>query len=66
MLARLSAVVQDVGIVATDILKGIGKDGHSVEGSLFVDASCKSNNGGSEPRVVDGDGAEGVAENVAK
>jgi len=38
MLARLSAVVQDVCVVATGILKGIGKDGHSVEGFLFVDA----------------------------
>jgi hypothetical protein len=64
MLSRLSAVVQDVFVVAPGILKGIGKDGHSVKGSLVVDAIGEGKYGGSEPRGVEGDGAEGIAEDV--
>jgi hypothetical protein len=41
MWARGAQVVQDVFIVATNILKGIGEDGHSVEGFLRVNAIGK-------------------------
>ena len=60
MLARLSAVAQDFFVVATGILKGIGKDGHAVKGFFFIDAFSKSKDGGSEPRGVDCDGVEGI------
>lgn len=38
MFAVPAAVVQDVLVRAASILKGISKDGHSVESTLFVDA----------------------------
>jgi hypothetical protein len=34
MLACLTAVVQDVVVIATGILKGVRKDGHAVEGAV--------------------------------
>src|SRR5262245_30766698 len=38
MLARLSQMVQDVGVVAAGIFEGVGKDGEAVEGPVTVDA----------------------------
>jgi hypothetical protein len=64
MRARLTAVVQHVFVFVTSVLKGIGKDGHSVEGFLFVDTFCKSKENGRQPIWVKRDGAEGVTEDV--
>jgi hypothetical protein len=58
MLARLSAVVEDVVVIATSILQRIGKDGHSVKGFLDVDAVGERNDCGSEQEGVECDGAE--------
>ncbi|HEV3440275.1 MAG TPA: hypothetical protein VG122_23175 [Gemmata sp.] len=66
MLARLSAVVQDIFVVTLCVLKGIGQDGHSVKGFLGVDAVGERNDCGSEPGGVEGDGAEWVAEDVTE
>ena len=66
MLARLSAMVQDVFVVTSGVLKGITKDRHSVKGFLFVDASGERMDCGREPRLVEGDGAEWVAEDVTQ
>src|SRR4051812_43248989 len=66
MLTRLTAVVEDVFVVATGVLKCIGEDRHPVKGTLLVDVFGKSDDGGSQPRRVDGDGAEGVAEDVSQ
>ena len=60
MLTRLSAVVQDIVVVATGVLKGFGKDRHSVEGFLGVDARGEDEDVGRKPGGVDGDGAEQV------
>ena len=66
MLAWLSAVVQHFFVVATGILKGIGEDGHSVKGFIGVDASGKGKDGRCEPGAVEGDRAEGVADDFTK
>ena len=66
MLARLTAMVQDVGVGAATFFKGVGKDRHSVKCFFIVDRLGEVLNGGGEPDGVEGDGAEGVAEDVAK
>src|ERR1700722_13118570 len=65
MLARFSAVVQHVFIVAPSVLKSVSRNGHAVEGFLLVDTIGKSKDGGSEPGNIEGDGEERVAENFA-
>ncbi len=62
----LSAVAEDVLVVAPGILKGIGQNGHAVEGTLGVDSAGEGNDGGREPNWVKGDGAEGVAEDITE
>ena len=61
MDTRLSAVVQDVLVLAPSILKGISKDWETIKGTLGVDAFGERENGGGEPGGIEGDGAEGVA-----
>ncbi len=61
-----SAMGNERLIVATGIHQGIGKNGHSVEGSLVIYGLRKVDDGGREPASVDGDGAEEVAEDVAE
>ena len=61
-----SAMGDDFLTVATGIHQGIGKNGHSVEGSFLVNGVGYIDDGGCEPTRVDGDGAEGVAEDVTK
>jgi hypothetical protein len=39
MLTRLSAMVQDVGIVTTRVFKSITKDWHILKAALMVDMS---------------------------
>jgi hypothetical protein len=53
-------------IVATGIRQGIGKNGHAVEGSFFVNRMRQIDNRRSEPMRVDGDATEGVAEDVTE
>jgi hypothetical protein len=64
-LVRVAAVVQGVGIVAASVLKGVGQNRHSIKGTLFVNTVGKSEGIGREPRGVNGDKTEGVAENVS-
>src|SRR5579872_1640174 len=69
MHTRLAAVVQDVGVQATGILQGIGKNWHSVEGPLIVDGLGDSLDRAvvpGEPDGVDRDGPERVAEEVVQ
>jgi hypothetical protein len=40
-----SAMVQDVGVLATGVLQSIGKDGHSIKCFFFIDALSESENG---------------------
>lgn len=66
MLARLPAVGEDVVVIATRVLKGIGEDWHPVKGTVFVDAGGERPNIGRKPRRFNGDRAEGIAEDVPK
>ena len=67
--AVASAVVQYVGIVATSICQGVGKNWHSVESTIIVNALCDFNNRPivpSEPSGVDSGRTKGVGENVSE
>jgi hypothetical protein len=65
MLTRLAAVVQDVGVIASGVLKCVGKNRHLVEHTLSVDVLGKLHDGGREPRGFNGDGTEGIANNIS-
>src|SRR5580700_872731 len=65
MNARLSAVISDVLVVATGILKGISEDRHRGEVARIVHLLGKGEDGGSEPRRVESDGVEWIAEYAA-
>src|SRR5262245_32283404 len=54
-----AAVVEDVFVVASGILKGIGQDRHPVERLLLVNAASQCLHVRREPRKIDGDVAEG-------
>jgi hypothetical protein len=62
MLPWLAAVIQNVGIGATGFFQSISQDGHTVKGTLVVDALgyllYRAVVPG-EPSGVDGDGAKG-------
>jgi len=45
-------VIQNLLVIASGILKGIGKDGKAAEGFLFVDAKGECKDGGSAPGKV--------------
>ena len=64
MLTWLSAVDQDAPMVASRLLQGIGQLRHPVESSVVVDSLGQFNHGGRQPRRLDGEGLEGVAEDV--
>ncbi len=66
MLIGLTAVVQDVLILATRIHQRIGKDRHSVKGTVLVDAFGQGKNGGRKPSGVEGDGTKEIAEDVSE
>jgi hypothetical protein len=66
MFARLTAMKKDIRIFATRFLQSIRKNGHSVKRFVCVDAISKRNDSGSEPSGVNGNRAEGVADNVPK
>ena len=61
---RSSAVVENIGVFAPGILESVGEDRKAVEGSIGVDAFGEGKDGRGEPGWVEGDGAEGVAEDV--
>ncbi len=59
-------MIENIGVVASGILKGICQNWHPVEGTVSVDAFGKGNNSGGEPRGVNEDGPEGVAKDVSE
>ncbi len=61
-----AAVVQDVFVVATCILKGVGQDRHPVEGTLGVDAFGECGHVRSQPSGIDGHRAEGVTNDLTQ
>jgi hypothetical protein len=60
-----AAVGEDVGVVATGVLKGVSEDQQPVERQLGVDARGEGQDGGRELGRVEVDWAEGVAEDVS-
>jgi hypothetical protein len=66
MLARLPAVVQDVGIIAAGVFEGVGEDGQAVEGAVIVDALCQSDGVSCSPRKIRVGGTKRIAGNVAE
>ena len=62
MLARLPAMVQDVGVIAASVFEGIGEDGQAVEGAVVVDGLSQGGDVRRSPGGVERDGAEGIAE----
>src|SRR5262249_33529804 len=66
VLARLSAMVQDFGVIATSLLESGGENGQAVEGTLIVDGLCEGGDVCCSPGRSDGDRAERVAEEVAE
>src|ERR1700687_5336346 len=60
-----TAVIQDVGIVAASVFKGISENKKAVmveragrKVAVFVGGLCQSNNGWDDPSGVEGNGAE--------
>jgi hypothetical protein len=66
MLARLPAVVQDIGIVAAGVFESVSKDGEAVEGSVIVDGLGQGGDVRRSPGGVERDGAEKGSEDAAK
>ncbi len=66
MLARLPAVFQHIDIRAAGIFQRIRQDWHAVVGPVVVDGLREGGDIAGEPGRGDGDGPEGVAEDVSK
>ncbi len=64
--AVAAAVGQDVFVLASRVLEGVGQDRQSVEGTLLVDALGEQSDGGCEPGRVERDRTERIAEDVAE
>ena len=65
MLRRLSAMVQDVGIIAAGVFEGVGEDGKAVEGAIVVDGLGKGGDVRCSPGGIERDGTKWVAQNIA-
>src|SRR5207248_894671 len=61
-----AAVIENAGLFAAGVFAGVRENWQAVEGPLGVDAAGQCNDGGRAPRVIEGDGAERVAEDVAE
>jgi hypothetical protein len=55
MLARLPAVVQDVGVIAAGVFEGVGEGGETVESPVVLDCLGQLADGEGEPRWVHGE-----------
>ena len=60
VLARLPAVVQDVGVVAAGVFEGVGEDGQAIEGTFVVDGLSQGGDVAGEPRLFDSHGTEWI------
>ena len=66
-------VGEDVGVVAASVFESVGEDGEPLwveraggQEPLLVGGGREGRDGGRSPSRVEGDGAEGVADNVAE
>jgi len=62
MLGWRATVGQDVGVGAARRFEGVGEDGEAVEAPLLIDAPAEPDHGGRELSLIEGRGAERVAE----
>ena len=69
MQASGAAVGQEVGVGTAGVFEGVGQGGQAVEGTVGVEGPGEAGDGAvvpGESGVIDGDGAEGIAEYVAE
>ena len=73
MRAGTAEMPEDVGVVAPGFFQGIGKDGEAVgiefarwKGALIVGELSEGEYGRDEPVGVDGDGAEGISDDLTE
>ena len=61
-------MVQDVGVVAASVFEGVGEDRQAVEGARrrSLVRSCERTIVPRKPSKVDGNGIEGIANNVTE
>jgi hypothetical protein len=59
-------MAQDFRVGTSGFFQGVGEDAHLVKGAVDVDCLRESFHLGGEPRGVDGDGAERIAEDVTE
>src|SRR5262245_835511 len=67
--AGAAAVVENLRVGAAGFLQSVGKDRHDVVAAVVVDGLGQLGDGAvvpGEPSGIDGRGAEGIAEDVAK
>jgi hypothetical protein len=64
--ARPATVVVNGHFLTPGILEGVGEDGHRGEVAGVVHALSEQSGGGGAPGGLEGNGAEGVAEDVAE
>lgn len=60
-----AAMIEDRRIIAAGVHEGIGEDRHAVEGTVLVDAARDPDGVRGSPARVEGNGSEGVREEVA-
>ncbi|WP_157469202.1 hypothetical protein [Gemmata sp. SH-PL17] len=66
MLTGLPAVIEDVIVITTGVLEGVGQDRHQVKGTILVNAFGKGANDRGKPRRFECDRTKGVAEDVTE
>jgi hypothetical protein len=69
MLARLTAVSQDIDVLAAGLFESVGQDRQAVEGTVIVNGPSEFHDGAFLPPEDGGvrrGGPEGVTENIPK
>ena len=61
-----ATVDKDIHVHAAGSLQRVGENGHAVEYAVGVNGGCYGENFGRAPSGIDGDGAEGVAGDIAE
>jgi hypothetical protein len=65
MRAVAPAMGEHIRVVATGFLQRVGQDWQAAERAIGVDAVGEREDRGRAPARIDGDGAEGIAEDVS-
>src|SRR5436189_3389499 len=64
MAPNLTAVVQNIAVMAASLFECVRQDGQTVESTVVVDGQCEGYDVGRSPSEVEAYRTEGVAENV--